>query len=189
MKFAAKAMMVVACVVGLSGCSSMVDDAMFWRKKVPEPCPRVTVLQDAAQLTKFRVGPGRDLIDVLFEANVSDVLSTCYYDVDYESRAGLITAHVATVISAQRGPADTERLADLKYFVAVVDNNKDIIQKSVFPMKLAFPGNLTRNSVRDESVDLEITTDGRTDGRDYEIYIGFQLSREEMAYNRKQAER
>jgi hypothetical protein len=38
-------------------------------------------------------------------------------------------------------------------------------------------------------VDLTIPVTGGLDGEDFEIYIGLQLSREEMAYNQRQSQR
>lgn len=166
---------------GLAAC----DSIPFMREEKPEPCPRITVLRNASELTKFKEGPGRDLIDVLYEAKITNVLSLCEYDVDYDTRVGEINAQVAPVISALRGPADTSRIAELSYFVAVVDQDKKILQKNRFPLRLGFPGNLTQNEVRDEPVTLTIKTDGSTDGADYEIYVGFQLSREELEYNER----
>lgn len=185
MKIAKSILLALILSVGLSACDSM----KVWRADKPEPCPRVTVLKNAAQLTKFKEGPGRDLIDVLYEARVSNVLSLCKYDVDYDTRVGSILTQVAAVVAAQRGPADKNRYADLSYFIAVVDEQKKVLQKQVFPLRLAFPGNLTQNKVRDEPVDLTILTDGKTDGSNYEIYVGFQLSREEIAHNQKISER
>ncbi len=188
MKIAKFTLLALALGVGLSACDT-VDSLKVWRKAKPEPCPRVTVLRNAAELTKFKPGPGRDLIDVLFEAKVTNVYSACEYDVDYDTRAGSIHAQIAPVILGKRGPADTSRLAEVEYFVAMVDEQKNILQKSVFPLKLAFPGNLVQNEVRDEPIDLTITTDGSKDGTAYEIYVGFQLSEEEMAYNERLRQR
>lgn len=46
-----------------------------------------------------------------------------------------------------------------------------------------------QNEVRDEPIDLTVTTDGSKDGTAYEIYVGFQLSEEEMAYNERLRQR
>jgi len=188
MKIAKSIMLALILSVGLSACGAF-DSLKIWRADKPEPCPRVIVLKNASQVTKFKEGPGRDLIDVLFEAKVSNVLSLCKYDVDYDTRAGLISAQLAPVFEAQRGPADTSRSATVEYFVAVVDADRKIVQKNTFPFKMAFPNNNTHVEVRDEPVDLAIVTDGNTDGRDYEIYVGFQLTREEAAYNQRISER
>lgn len=185
MKLAKTIGAVVLMTLGLSACDSM----KIWRKAKPEPCPRVTVLKNASELTRFKEGLGRDLIDVLFEAKFTDVLSLCKYDVDYDTRAGLIEVKVAPVIAAMRGAADQNRYADVEYFVALVDDKREILQKNTFNMRLAFPGNLTQNEVRDEPVDLEIVTDGSKDGTNYEIYLGFQMTREEMAYQKSLSER
>jgi len=175
----------LALSVGLSACDSM----KVWRADKPEPCPRVTVLANASDLTKFKEGPGRDLIDVVFQAEISNVLNLCKYDVDYDTRVGTIHAQLAAVIAGKRGPADTTHSADVSYFIAVVDANKKVIQKSIFNLKLAFPGNLSQNEVKDEVVDLTIPVADGLDGRDFEIYLGLQLTREEIAYNQRQKQR
>ncbi|NVJ92004.1 MAG: hypothetical protein HWE34_10125 [Methylocystaceae bacterium] len=184
MKFVKYAAVFLAMSIGLSACDSM----KIWRADKPEPCPRITVLKNAAELTEFKDGPGRDLIDIVLEAKLTNVLSVCKYDVDYDTRAGKIDVQVAPVIAGRRGPANVTRNGDVSYFVAVVDDQKKILQKKVFPLRLAFPGNLTQNEVRDEPVDLTIATDGRTDGSNYEVYIGFQLSHEQMDYNQRQSQ-
>lgn len=177
----ARSLVALSLLVSLGACDSM----KFWREDKPEPCPRIRILNDAAEMTRFKQGPGRDLVDVLFEARVSDVLSACAYDVDYDTRAGLIESQVVPVIRAVRGPANVSSSAEIPYFVALVDADKRILQKSNFSIKVGFPGNLTQNTVRDEPIDLAIVTDGNTDGSDYEIFIGLQLTREEMEYNQK----
>ena len=169
---------------GLSACDT-IDSMKIWRDAKPEPCPRITVLKNASELTRFKQGLGRDLIDVLFSAKVSNVLSKCDYDVDYDTRVGTIDIQLQPVIAAKRGPADTTRSAQFEYFVAVVDQNKKILQKSTFPIKFAFPGNLSQNTVRDDPIDLTIVTDGSKDGSNYEIYMGIQLTAEEIQYNNK----
>ncbi|NVK20133.1 MAG: hypothetical protein HWE30_15655 [Methylocystaceae bacterium] len=188
MKFSKNILLSMMLCLGLTACGSM-DDLYLWRDEKPEPCPRITVLRNASELTKFKDGPGRDLIDVLFEAKITNVLSACEYDVDYDTRAGSIHTQVAPVISALRGAANGTRSAEMTYFVAMVDQNKKILQKNTFPLKLAFPGNLTQNEVRDEPISLTIVTDGSKDGSDFEVYVGFQLTREEMAYNERLKQR
>lgn len=188
MKFSKKILLSMGLCLGLSACGSM-DSMYLWRDEKPEPCPRITVLKNASELTKFKEGPGRDLIDVVFEAKFNNVLSACEYDVDYDTRAGSIHTQIAPVIRATRGAANHDRSAQLTYFVAMVDQNKKILQKNTFPLKLAFPGNLTQNEVRDDPISLTIVTDGSTDGSDFEIYVGFQLTREEMAYNERVKQR
>lgn len=170
--------------LGLSACGSM-DDFAFWRADKPEPCSRVFVSRDVASVTKFAPGPGRDLIDVTYEAEIRDVLSACDYDVDYTTREGEITAQVAPVIEARRGPANQDGKAELSYFVAIVDDERQIQNKKVFPLTMGFPGNLTVNRLQDEPVTLTIKTDGNKDAADYTIHVGFQLNREEALYNRK----
>lgn len=166
-----------------------MDSVKFWREKKPEPCPRITVLKNTSNLTKFRDGQGRDLTDILFEAKVVNVYSTCQYAVDYTTRAGSIDTQVAVEFEGRRGPANTTRKGTLEYFVAVVDADRNILTKQTYPFTLAFPDNQTVNTVRDDPVTLTFNTDGTMDGRHFEIYTGLQLSAEELHYNERLKQR
>lgn len=169
-------------IMTLAACGSFNP----FREAKPEPCPRITILKNTASQTVFKEGEGRDLIDVIHEASLVNVYSACIYDVDYDSRAGTITMQVAPEVQAMRGPANSTKKAEFEYFVALVDDNEKILNKSIFPMMIGFPGNLTRNQIREEEpVNITIPTDGSKDGEDYEVYVGMQLTAEQMEYNVK----
>jgi hypothetical protein len=74
---------------------------------VPPPCPAVAKVEDASKLTRF-AGEGRDLTDVLFEAELTDIAASCSYGSDTIDMA----SRVRFVVS--RGPADTARRADFR---------------------------------------------------------------------------
>jgi len=172
-------------MLSLAACSSSALNP--FRADIPEPCPPITILKSAASKTAFQAGDGRDLIDIDYEASLSNVYSACDYSVDYDTRAGKIFVQVAPEVRAQRGPANSSRVADIEYFVALVDPDQQILNKNVFTLRVGFPGNLTRNQVREEeTVTLTIPTDGNTDGSDYQIFVGFQLDEDQLDYNVKQ---
>jgi hypothetical protein len=173
---------VVACVIGavalavaISGCSAT--------KRTPA-CPRVSVLEEGSQMTRFAPGPGRDLLDVEFEAGITTIESTCKYKTE-GGRRNLIVA-LATVFSTMRGPADQQREARFAYFVAVLRNG-EVINKQIFEMDVPFPGNRTRVTVRDSDppVSIDIPNVGESAAFDYEIIVGLQLTPEELDYNRQ----
>ena len=45
-------------------------------------CPAVFILQDAQNLTRFKPGPGRDITDIRFEAEIFDFRGQCNFDED-----------------------------------------------------------------------------------------------------------
>ena len=140
------------------------------------PCPQVVVVSDASRQVKFS-GQGRDLTDVLFEASISAGRLVCDYDdneLDWDLEVQVVAA---------RGPANDDRLANLSYFVALARTDQTILQRDSFDLAIPFPGNRTRVSALEE-VGQVITLQGQEHGGNYRIYVGLDLTREEMEYNR-----
>jgi hypothetical protein len=164
--------------LALAGCGSTPE---------PPECPPVSVLGDAASLTLFAPGPGRDLVDVDFRAELTDLRSGCIYAKEEGGASKLVVA-VAPVLVATRGPANEDRKADFQYFVSVVGPDADILNKQLFAVSVTFPGNSTRvDIVQDDppvSIDLPI---GADDEEYYQILLGLQLSEDELEYNRRAA--
>jgi hypothetical protein len=162
-----------------SGCSSSSD-------KRPPLCPRVAVLSDAAALTRFADGAGQDLVDVDFQVEVSDILSGCKY-VTTEGKEPVIVVAMAPVLVAIRGPANRDRAAQFEYFVSVIDADRTVLNKQIFAVSVNFPGNLTRVTLSDNdppvTVDIPLAA-GRA-ATDYQILVGFQLSPDQLEYNRR----
>ena len=119
---------VAVTVLLLAACSS--DDGP------PPPCPIVVLVKDADRLTRFE-GSGRDLTDVVFETTIRNADVACAYE-DNEVEAALRVLFATT-----RGPADSSRRADFRYFVAVADREQNILAREEFDLAAIFPGNRT----------------------------------------------
>ncbi len=143
----------------------------------PPNCPKVVTLQDASRLVKF-TGAGRDLTDVIFEAELRGVGLSCRYD------DGALALLLNVELAAARGPADRERLARLGYFVAIATRDRRIIAREEFDVALPFEGNRTRVRLIEEITPRIPATPG-LNGADYLIYVGFRLSPDELRYNRE----
>lgn len=157
----------------------------------PGPCPRVNILADASQLTQFKEGPGRDLIDVDHTARIARVGGTCVYEMDKPAEknkkpeTGTLTVTIGLLIAAERGPADTDHKARFEYFVTLVDRERQPIQKTVFPVTVDFPGNVTRATAEEFPIDLKIRLKPKQTGADFVVFVGFQLSPEQVEFNRR----
>jgi len=162
---------VAAAAVVLAGCG------LFDREKRTAPCPRFLILGGATEVTKFRPGPGRDPIDIAFRATVADFNGTC----EYSRNSVLVKLYV--VFDVVRGPAPGTREAAFDYFVALPQFHPAPAGKRVFSVKTRFEGELQRFAFRD-AVDLSIPIKDKELGADYEVYLGFQLTPEEVEYNR-----
>ncbi|MEQ8355047.1 MAG: hypothetical protein RH942_05875 [Kiloniellaceae bacterium] len=139
-------------------------------------CPEAVVLTDASRQVKFS-GQGRDLTDVLFEASIRTGRLVCEYD------ENVLDVDLQVQVVAARGPANSDRLANISYFVAVARSDETVLARESFDIAIPFPGNRTRVSGLEE-IGQVIQLAGGEDGGDYRIYVGFDLSREELDYNR-----
>ncbi|MBL8659065.1 MAG: hypothetical protein JNM75_04835 [Rhodospirillales bacterium] len=155
----------------------------------PEPpvCPPVSVLTEAATLTRFAPGRGTDLVDVDMHAEIADIRSACIYAKEKDGPTKLVVA-VAPSIVAARGPANESRKADFEYFVSVIGPDRSILNKQLFPVSIVFPGNNTRVEVvqDDPPVSIDMPPGADKDLR-YQILLGLQMSEAELRYNRQRA--
>jgi hypothetical protein len=166
----------VALVAGCSG-----DDA-----KDLAPCPSAQVMGEPSELTRFREGPGRDPTDILFEAAFTRVVGECSYDDD----GGEIDIELNVVIDILRGQANRDGDVSFRYFVAVTERGEDIGPQPAVHGRKAFAVQAsfaeTRRNIR--SADLLEITIPRPDARSvrgYVLYLGFELTPEELAYNKQ----
>jgi hypothetical protein len=155
-------------------------------KAPPPPCPEVSVLGDASRITKFIDGPGRDLIDVLYEGEIADAAGSCTYDVNKDTKEGKLDVEMTVVMNLSRGPADRAGKAAIRYFVAILGKDKQILNKQPFAAGVAFPQNTSKLAWTDEPIYLSIPLKAGQTGRDFQIYVGYDLSQEEVQFNRKQ---
>ena len=178
--------LVVAAGLALAGCGvyDSMSESLFGKEK-PLVCPRVSVLLEGASITKFRPGPGRDIIDIIYQGEIRDVTYSCEFDIDGDTRAGTVAVELSLVIEAERGAADRERKATFQYFVSIPKFRPLPQGKAIFDTQVEFPGNRSRVTWTDKKVPLEIPLKAGQSGSDFEIIVGFQVSREEMEFNRR----
>jgi hypothetical protein len=157
----------------LGGCTKKIADAGA------PPCPTVGVLADAAHLAVFRDGPGRDLTDIRYEADLGPIRGECVYP---KSKSN-VTVEMKLVITAKRGPADRDRLADLGYFVAVVDQQEHVLARKEFQSTIEFAANQPQVQTLEELEQI-IPLKDQQPGSDYSVLVGFLLSPEQVERNR-----
>jgi hypothetical protein len=145
-------------------------------------CPATAVLSDAVTVTKLRPGtpPGMPSpANVMFTAEMSQAKLEC----DYDRERNRLSIDIDFAIKATRGPAAQGSDPQLDFFVAVVDADNNIIAKTVYhgqPDMRGRMSNVYTQSVGNYPVPLAM--DKRP--YDYEILTGFQLTPDELAYNR-----
>jgi hypothetical protein len=145
-------------------------------------CPASAVLSDAVIVTKLKPGtpPGqRNPANVAFTAEMSQAKLDCNYDRDKNR----LSVDIDFAVKATRGPAAAGPDPQLDFFVAVVDTDNNIVSKTVYHGQPELRGKQTNIYTQNvNNYPVPMATDKRP--YDYEILTGFQLTPDELAYNR-----
>jgi hypothetical protein len=153
-------------------------------------CPVTRVLEDPAQLTRFKAGAGRDITDIEFDAAFVENTGAGTCEIDDDE----IDVELKVLIVANRGTANVSRQATFAFFITVVDQDDNVLVQNGsafwerFEGRVDFPGNQTQVTYIDEFV-TTIPLKSGLSARDIRIYIGFELSPEELEYNRTRRRR
>jgi hypothetical protein len=165
----------------LGACSSLGlgdDEADAQAVAEARRCPAVEFVRGAEEVTLFREGAGRDLTDVTSRAVLADYAGGC------RSGEGRVEVDLKLVLAAEKGPALQGPGAGYRYFVAVADPEGGIIAKQEFDTSVSFPQAQRRAGSIEELTQTIPVADGARPG-DYRILIGFQLTPDQLQYNRE----
>ena len=167
----------LALAVLTAGCSVLEK-----KEKREAACPTGVIPIDSSRITRFRDGPGRDLTDVVNEGEILDILVQCKYDKQ------AVNVDLQVAVGGARGPADRSKIAEFDYFVAIVDADQNIVAKEPFRVRFEFKDNQSKlGSV--EELEPHLPLKDVMKGPTYSILVGFQLTPEELAWNRQQRAR
>lgn len=173
-------------VVTLVGLAALLSACGLFIKKEPPPgpCSRAVILGDAEQMIQFRDGPGRDILDISYSGRLTRIFADCEYEMN-KDRTGVMSVRVYLAIEAERGPANRDRIAPYRYFVTLTDARREPVSKNVFELTAQFPGNVTRMVLTDDTVEMKVPITAGQSGRNFTIFVGFQLSDEQLEFNRR----
>jgi len=152
---------------------------IFSAKKPGPPCPPILVLKDTAMMTSFNPGSGRDITDISFAGRISDFRAECVYEKDLSK----VEIKMSVVFILTRGAGNRNRRVGFRYYVAMPHFHPRPEGKKVFVKETEFQGNRARLGLVEE-VNLEIPIEANVKREQYRIFIGFQLTDEQVKYNR-----
>lgn len=145
----------------------------------PLVCPAAGVLSDAASLRVFGDGAGRSDADIAYDLEFMRVhLLECALE------NGEMKAAIRYEARAKPGPAATQNAYEYQYFVTLLAPDGTILSKTIQRSTAKFKSDRAEIFFAEEYDDIEFTVPEDADGLGYEILIGFQLTREQMEYNR-----
>jgi hypothetical protein len=151
------------------------------------PCPRIAILADGADLTRFRPGAARDLTAMVVDARIAGFEARC----DFAGRdRRVLDVRITPRFEVERGPALAERSADLPWFVALSDaNDSGVLERVAATTRVTFSPNVQRTQVTGRTAQLAVPVGGELRAADYVVRLSLQLTPEELEQNRQRGPR
>ena len=169
-RFPTRALLPLVLLGFVAACTT--DKAQSWA------CPATNFVYDLDHMTVFADGAVSDLTDIRFDAQLTTLSALCNFERDK------LVMDIAFRVVASRGPANREDEAAIPYFLAIADETGGIVAKETFSAILPFKGNLRSVSIKEAFEPTIPYPAARNILRNYRILIGFQLTPEQLAYNR-----
>ncbi|MDP2206215.1 MAG: hypothetical protein Q8K65_07905 [Alphaproteobacteria bacterium] len=155
----------------LAGCGSMgqkVDNL---------PCPDTGLILSAASLTSFS-GASTAEGEMVIEATLANYRGACRW------RQEVLEFMLEVDVAARRGAAgQTLKRGEFPYFIAILDPEENVLQRQGFSTTVSFDNN--GSGISTEKHVLRVPLEDRKNVRLHKVVIGFELSSEQLAYNRR----
>ena len=167
-------------MMGLAACSpGNTDDLLL-------ACPRPGLLPDAVDLTRYRQGQAPELTSLEIDARLLGVQNgRCQRSRDNRG----IAMQFSLLMSAERGPAGTPRSQNLPLVIAVTNSQGQVLSRQQVEQTVSFPANTTTTRVTSEPVEIILPVSEAHRARDYRVVVGFLLTEQELAANRRRGPR
>ena len=153
----------------------------------PPPCPPVRVLQDAEKLARYRDGPGRDITDIVVEAEFRGFIGSCGYE-EKDGKFTSVNLLLTLEFDVTRGRAARERVMDLPYFVAIPKFYPKPAGRSDFTIRIRFPPNVDTITAQSEEIEVRLPLRDGARGPETNIFLGFALTAPQLEENRRHRE-
>jgi len=174
------ALSLIAASLVLTGCSS-VADRLSEPDPNPGPCPNALALYDAHRYVEL-AGDEQIYENVGFTGEVLNVVSLCRYT---DQNASPIDMEMAVRLGFGRGPAAVGETRTYEMFVAVTRTDRVVIDRQVFPITVTFePGEDRVEMVQEFNAISIPRATPTTSGTNFEVLVGFELTDEQLAFNR-----
>lgn len=143
------------------------------------PCPLLGVLYDSSRLVEFK-GEGERYANVAYTGEMRGVRGLCRY-----TGANPIELSLDIDMAFGKGPAAEGSSRTYRYWVAVTRSNMAPIEKQYFDLRVDFPRGEDRMAGSEHIEKIVIPRANDTiSGANFEILVGFELTPEQVAFNR-----
>lgn len=143
------------------------------------PCPLLGVLYDSSRLVEF-TSPEERFANVAYTAEMRGVRGLCRY-----TGSNPIEMSLQIDMAFGKGPAAPRGARVYRYWVAVTRANLAVIDKQYFDVRVNFPRGQDRMAGSETIEKIVIPRANDTiSGANFEILVGFDLTPEQLAFNR-----
>ncbi len=145
-------------------------------------CPSVLIERDTSARAVFKQnGNVKDASAKMFDVSLVGYDADCVYNTK-KQQYGI---SVRPVFDIELGSAQKDRDVSFDYFVAMPQYYPAKDAKQLFSVNTKMPKNSDKIHYRDNDVYVGIPVEEGKKISDYEVYIGLQLDKDELEYNRK----
>lgn len=144
-------------------------------------CPRVAILNHASSITKFAPTGPMSPDNAAYTIEMTDIKMECKYG---GGNLNELEANVEVLVTARRGPKWQGGRGSAVYFVVVTDRSGTVLAKRTFPIRFELGDKATLDFSEGSWMYVDLAQGKRTGGAAYEIWTGFQLTNDELRYNR-----
>ncbi len=148
----------------------------------PDNCPKVQLVKDLSSLTQFEDPASPRESRKISETSITRLNSSCAYENENVNIELYITFDGKIGPKGRMRPGD-EAFFSYPYFIAITDENNEIISKDVFGVSFSYPKGKNEQTYSNQ-VSQSIPTPDKAAGKNYNVLVGFQLTQEELSYNR-----
>jgi len=148
------------------------------------PCPNVRVDSATETLTKFKDGPGRDVTDIEYQAEILGYKGQCVH------REGSVDVIFDIDVAVTGGPAAKGGSEKLYYFVAIPQFFPQPEGKRVMAVEINLPAQTSqRRRFTESNVRVTIPLQKDQPAAAFDVYAGFQLDAAQLDYNRSRMQK
>lgn len=164
--------------LALSGCVSRLARQLDSTPNAGA-CPVGGSIYEASRYVKFADGSDGTFRDIAYTGEITDVRLYCRYIKDMP-----LEAEIEIDFALGKGPRATASEHDYRYFVAVTRRNGKVLAKEYFNTRAEFRrGDIASTTELVNKISIP-RADESISGVNFEIVVGFELTPEQLEFNR-----
>jgi len=164
----------------LAGCNSTREIAQtFDTRQNAGACPPIGSIYDASRVVQFNDGSDGVYTNIRYTGEITDVRGFCRY-----AGSSPLNAEIEIDFGFGKGPAAESSTHEFGYWVAVTRRNGKVLAKEYYTVTADFgSGKLDGKTQKIERITIP-RADETIAGSNFEILVGFDLTDEELQFNR-----